>query len=137
MNASKLPKPQVTCAIIEQDGRILAARRNRKQSNGGLWEFPGGKIHEQESPADALRREIREELGVSIDIINRLPACSYCYPGFEITLIPFICILLEGPPQALEHEEIRWIAISDADSLQWSPADIPVLDEYRSYCGKS
>ena len=81
INEEEIP---VVCAIIEEKGMILAAQRGINQSNAGLWEFPGGKVHSGETAEQALKREIREELTVEINIVKQLEAVSYRYPWIFI-----------------------------------------------------
>lgn len=121
----------VTCAIIVAEGRVLAARRALNRSQGGLWEFPGGKLHEGETPEACILREISEELGAAVQIIARLPDCLYHYPDKSVCLIPFLCKPeKETDFQAIEHEEIRWCTLEELDALDWCPADLPVLRQY-------
>jgi 8-oxo-dGTP diphosphatase len=122
----------VVCAIIEQSGLILACRRGPRQSNAGLWEFPGGKIRQGESPKTALIREIREELGVSVEPRQQLTPVIHTYPWIVIRLIPFECGLKKGDPYPHEHSEIRWVDRNTAMALEWAPADRPILEEYYS-----
>jgi 8-oxo-dGTP diphosphatase len=125
---------QVVCAVIEDDaGRILACRRPQGKSLGGLWEFPGGKIEEGESPAAALQRELREELSIEVDVGPPLQPVIWHYDFGTIQLLPFRCRILSGQPSPVEHEEIRWCSQPDMDALQWAPADLPILDELRSF----
>lgn len=122
----------VVCAIIIRNGRFLAALRSEGQSRGGLWEFPGGKIHRGESPAQALIREIREELGVNIAVLDQLPTNVCHYSDISITLIPFAAKITDDKqPSAHEHDKIRWVDCAEAQKLDWAPADIPIL---RSLC---
>jgi 8-oxo-dGTP diphosphatase len=124
----------VTCAIIEQEGRVLAAQRARHRAQGGLWEFPGGKIHPGESAEACIRREIAEELGAAIHIVARLPACIYHYPKQSVRLIPFVCVPVKCADfQAIEHEQIRWCTDEELSELAWCPADISVLQQYRAW----
>ena len=121
---------QVVCAIIEKEGKFLAARKAAGLSNEGLWEFPGGKINRGESPEQALVREIKEEINIEIKIRKSLSPVIYHYPEKSIKLIPFICTFTEGSPEALEHEQIVFVNGNEAQDLEWAPADIPVLKEY-------
>jgi 8-oxo-dGTP diphosphatase len=121
---------QVVCAIIEKDGRFLAARKAEGQLNEGLWEFPGGKVNKGESPELALIREIKEEIDIKIEIRRRLSPVIYHYPEKSIQLIPFVCSITEGTPKAIEHELIMFVSGDEAKRLNWAPADIPLLKEY-------
>jgi 8-oxo-dGTP diphosphatase len=126
---------QVTCAIIEQNGLVLAAQRSAVSSMPLQWEFPGGKIHPGETPEDCLRRELVEELGIDIGIRQALPIARHRYPGFIITLYPFICVIQSGEPILREHAAVQWLKPGDLASLNWSEADIAVLHSYLSLYG--
>jgi 8-oxo-dGTP diphosphatase len=123
----------VVCALIlNAEGKILACQRNSNTSLAHKWEFPGGKIEPDESPEQALEREVSEELGVRISILKALTVVKHKYPGFEIILSPFLCeIDLLEIPRAIEHSEIRWVNLAEASDLDWAEADIPILKQYE------
>ena len=121
---------QVVCAIIERKGRFLGCRRNAGKTQGGLWEFPGGKVHGDETAEAALAREIREELGVEIDVGLALGRSVHKYDHGTIELIAYRCSILSGDLIAAEHEEIKWLDGKEAMTLPWAPADIPLLEIY-------
>lgn len=125
----------VCCAIIEEkiNGNILiwAAKKAKPAHNGGLWEFPGGKMELGESPSQALVREIREELHMQIACIRSLVPVAYCYPSHSIVLHPIICIpACSTLPVPAEHESIGLFTTNTLGKLAWAPADIPVLEAY-------
>ncbi len=120
----------VACAIIEKDGRILAAKRSRAQSHPGFWEFPGGKIASGEPPETAIVREIKEELCAAIRVKRRLEPVTFEYPGKRVTLIPFVCDGSRPLFVPLEHEEVRWVNGREAGSLSWLPPDREILAAY-------
>ena len=120
----------VTCALIEANGRVLAARRAASAARGGLWEFPGGKIASGETEAECLHREIREELGAEVELAERLPPVLYREPERTIRLIPFCCSLARGTPRPLVHERIQWLDGPGLLKLAWCPADRYVLRQY-------
>jgi 8-oxo-dGTP diphosphatase len=121
---------RVVCAIIEQNGEILAAKRSTCQPHGGCWEFPGGKINEDEEPKSAIVREIREELGADIKVLRVLDAVTHDYPDKRITLMPFVCRVENGELTALEHEELRFVDKKEAARLPWLPPDRLILEQY-------
>lgn len=121
----------VVCAIIERDGRFLIARRPAGKHLALKWEFPGGKIEQDEDEISALRRELREELLVEVEIVERLTPVEHCYPDRSLRLIAWRCRLVDSEPEAGEHEELRWIEIDDASDYDFPEADIPLLEEYR------
>jgi len=103
----------------------------------GFWEFPGGKIESGESAESCLIREIKEELNCDIKIIKSLPVFSHEYSDKHIELLPFICSIAGSEPTPIEHEEIRWIEISELNSLKWLPADVSVIEFLQSFNSKS
>lgn len=97
---------------------------------GLKWEFPGGKIREGESPEECLRRELREELGVRVDVGGGLEPTVFDYPAFRITLYPFVCRIESGEATAREHAELRWVSPADLRALEWAAADVAVVESY-------
>lgn len=120
----------VVCAIIEQGNSFLVARRNDSVSQAGLWEFPGGKVEQNEQYDKALIREIAEELGCTIVVKQRLSSNIHEYSDKTIELIPYICSISTGTPHAHEHAQILWVNAQSALQLVWAPADIPILQSY-------
>jgi 8-oxo-dGTP diphosphatase len=94
------------------------------------WEFPGGKVHEGESLEDCLKRELFEELTITVDILRKLPECVYLYPEFEITLYPFVCSIQSGEIVLKEHVDYLWLHPQSLLSLDWAEADVAVVREY-------
>ena len=122
----------VVCAIIERDGKFLIARRpDDGRHLARKWEFPGGKVEPGESATAALARELREELDVSVTIIEQLTPVEHRYPELSLRLIAFRCRLTSGTPQAGAHEELRWIGIEEVADYDFPEADLPILAEYR------
>jgi 8-oxo-dGTP diphosphatase len=119
----------VVCAVIEnpEDGCVLACRRPQGKHLAGLWEFPGGKVDAGESPEAALVREIREELGVAVTVGRALEPVLWSYEKGAIRLMPYLCFITDGSPQAIEHEELRWCAPDEVGALDWAEADVPIL----------
>lgn len=128
-NSASIP---VVCALIERDGRVLLARRPLHKHLGGQWEFPGGKVEPGESPAAALHREIREELGGKITALRALPPTAHDYQTVRIKLIPFICTLAaDSPPLVVhEHDALAWVLPDELRTHALAPADLPVVDSY-------
>jgi 8-oxo-dGTP diphosphatase len=120
----------VSCAIIERNGLVLAAQRSESMSMPLKWEFPGGKIKTGESPEESLRREIVEELDISINAHTPLSPSTHDYPSIRVTLYPFVCSILTGEIKRLEHKAVTWLPPDELCSLDWAEADRPVLDSY-------
>lgn len=124
---------RVTCAIIENDGKILAAQRSQVMSMPSKWEFPGGKIEPGEEADECIVREIREEIDAEIKIIHPLPGHIFDYGSTRIELIPFICKITGGALKCKEHEKIVWEIPEKLDVLDWAEADILILKDYMKY----
>lgn len=94
------------------------------------WEFPGGKVEGDESPEASLKREIREELGVEIELIEQLPSNFHIYSNIKLELIPFRCALKTFEIDLLEHLQINWLSIQKLQDLDWAAADVPIVNHY-------
>lgn len=133
MDASRQTRPrrpiEVVGAAIVRGGDVLAARRGRGKALEGMWEFPGGKIEANETPQAALVREIREELHCEIEVGAHVATTSYTYEFGTISLSTYVARLKDSSPIAMEHAELRWIAVRDLLSLEWAPADIHTVLE--------
>jgi 8-oxo-dGTP diphosphatase len=120
----------VTCAIIINGDKVLATQRSEKMNLPLKWEFPGGKIERNETAIECIIRELKEELNIEIEIVSKLTAHPYDYGEFKINLIPFVCNFLAGDIILTEHKDYKWFAKDDLRTLDWAPADIPVLEEF-------
>lgn len=122
----------VACAIIELEGKVLAAQRSATMSLPLKWEFPGGKIEVGETADECLIRELREELGVSVHIGAALSPATHGYPDFTVTLYPFTCRMAGGLITMHEHHALQWIEPQRLPELDWAAADLPVICEYMA-----
>ena len=119
----------VVAAIIhDAQGRIFATQRGYGEWKD-WWEFPGGKLEAGESPEEALKREIREELSTDICIEEFLCTVEYDYPKFHLTMHCYICSLLTEALHLNEHEDARWLKGNEPDSVKWLPADKIVVEQ--------
>ncbi len=121
----------VAVALFDARNHVLMARRPKGKLNEGLWEFPGGKVEEEEPPEDALVREIREELGVTLDAKNLSPLTFMTHDygkqmGRHVLMPLYACHAWQGTPEPMEGQEIKWVPAKDLLSLDLVPADIPL-----------
>ena len=122
----------VALALFDADGRLLLQQRPAHKHHGGLWEFPGGKIEDNESAASALEREIREELDCLVRVGQEITTTSHEYDFGIVTLTTFYCTLLSGTPRTSEHAAIAWLAPKDLLTLEWAPADIHAVAKIQT-----
>ena len=124
---------QVVAAVIRSGDEVLACRRRAHKAAGGRWEFPVGKVEPHESLVAALRREIREELSVDIDVGRLIVRATTTVRDQEIDLRCFEAILLgPAPTQSTDHDELRWVHVSQLDSLDWADPDYPMVSRLVS-----
>lgn len=107
---ARIPHHTVTAAVIFREGLVLIARRPPRGLLGGLWEFPGGKLEPGEELPDGLRREIREELGVFVEVGEKVGVFDHAYTHYKVTLHAYLCRLTIGEPAAMEASELRWVS---------------------------
>lgn len=116
----------VVAAVIMKEGKVFATQRGYGEFKDG-WEFPGGKVEAGESPEEALRREIREELEVEVNVGDLIDTIEYDYPAFHLSMKCYACTIDGGSPHLLEHEAARWRSADQLDSVAWLPADITLI----------
>jgi 8-oxo-dGTP diphosphatase len=120
----------VTCAIILVDSKILVTQRSENMSLPLKWEFPGGKLEENESELECIKREIKEELNIEIEVLYKLSNSIFDYGTFKINLIPFIANYISGEILLLEHKDYRLLDKTELLNLDWADADIPIVEEF-------
>lgn len=125
----------VVAAIIfrtTSDGtrQVFATQRGYGEFKDG-WEFPGGKIEHGETPENALKREIKEELATEICVNEKLGTIEYDYPTFHLSMQCFSCSVLSGNLQLLEHENAQWLSKENLMRVNWLPADVEILDKVK------
>ncbi|MCA3248274.1 MAG: (deoxy)nucleoside triphosphate pyrophosphohydrolase [Azospirillum sp.] len=123
----------VAAALIDADGRVLLARRPPGKAMAGLWEFPGGKLHPDETPEAALTRELAEELGIDLR-----PAClapltfaSHRYPDFHLLMPLYAARNWKGTPAPREGQELAWVRVEKLADYPMPPADVPLVAMLR------
>lgn len=122
---------EVVAAVIRRGGRIFATQRGYGEFKD-WWEFPGGKMEPDETPQQALVREIREELDTDISIGSLIRTVEWDYPGFHLTMHCFWCTLASAELHLLEHEAARWLSKDELLSVRWLPADEGILQDIRA-----
>ena len=121
----------VVAALIWEGDRFLACQRPAHKARGLLWEFVGGKVEPGESLEDALIRECREELDITVAPRDVFMEVIHEYPDLTVRLTLFNATIAEGTPKTLEHHDIRWITVGEIDGLEFCPADDEILKKLK------
>lgn len=121
---------RVVAAVIRKDDKIFATQRGYGELKGG-WEFPGGKIEDGETPQEALKREIEEELDTEISVGELIDTIEYDYPTFHLSMDCFWCEIVEGRLVLKEHEAARWLDRKTMDDVEWLPADVTLVGKIK------
>lgn len=117
----------VTAALMIRDGKILIAQRGGGEKLGGKWEFPGGKIEENESPEFCLKRELREEFGIDVEVGEFFHNSEFEYPEIKINLMAYWVKKFDGDMNLSVHSRVKWIDFGDLKRYDFAPADIPIV----------
>jgi len=123
----------VTAALIIEQGKILVTQRKKEASHGLLWEFPGGKVKEGEEPREALRREVKEELDVEVEVGLIFDAVFYSYPEYPILLLVYRCRIGKGSLKPIGCNDLRWVNLRELETLAMPPADDPIRKHLDSF----
>ena len=121
-----MKKIEVVAAIIRKEDKVFATQRGYGDWKD-WWEFPGGKMEPGETPEEALKREIREELDAEISVDKFLETIDYDYPQFHLTMHCFLCSLVGEALHLNEHEAARWLSAQNLNSVEWLPADLTLI----------
>ena len=116
----------VTAALTIEQGKLLVTQRKKDSSHGLLWEFPGGKVEEGEDPRGALRRELKEELDVEVEVEGLFDAVFYFYPEYPILLLVYRCRVEKGSLKPIGCHDLRWVTLRELETLVMPPADDPI-----------
>ncbi|MDX1922557.1 MAG: 8-oxo-dGTP diphosphatase MutT [Alphaproteobacteria bacterium] len=125
----------VAVALIDADGRVLLAQRPAGKEMAGLWEFPGGKVNQLETPEMALCRELREELNIetSPGCLYPLTFASHAYEKFHLLMPLYVCRMWHGTPQSVEGQKLSWVRINQLHEFEMPPADVPLIAALRDW----
>lgn len=122
---------EVVAALIWDKNRFMICQRPAHKARGSLWEFVGGKVEPGESKEEALVRECREELGVTVEVGDVFMEVTHQYPDITVHLTLFSASIREGVPQKLEHQDIRWITAEEIGKFSFCPADTEILEKLK------
>ena len=120
---------EVVAALVWRDDKFMICQRPAHKARGLLWEFVGGKVEPGETKEQALIRECREELNITLDVGEEFMDALHEYPDILVHLIVFNAAIIEGTPQKLEHNDIKWITPSDIPNFEFCPADVDILEK--------
>ncbi|WP_026712881.1 (deoxy)nucleoside triphosphate pyrophosphohydrolase [Flavobacterium daejeonense] len=120
----------VTCAIIFIEEKILVTQRSEDMKLPLKWEFPGGKVEGNENEIKCIKREIKEEINIEIDVFKRLSNSIYDYGTLKINLIPFLANYISGDIVLSEHKDFKLLDKSELLNLDWAEADLPIVEEF-------
>ena len=125
----------VAVALVDADGRVLLAQRPEGKSMAGLWEFPGGKVHDGETPEAALIRELNEELGIDVkeSCLAPLTFASHTYETFHLLMPLYVCRRWEGQIHGREGQQLAWVRPTRLGDYPMPPADIPLIPILRDW----
>lgn len=126
---------EVVAALIWEGDRFLACQRPAHKARGLLWEFVGGKVEPGETGREALIRECREELAVTLQVQDVFMDVTHEYPELKVHLTLYQATICEGTPQKLEHHDLRWITVDEVDQYPFCPADEEILKRIKMVYG--
>ena len=130
MPSEDVPHIRVVAAVINDQGRFLITQRRSAGLLGGLWEFPSGRVEDDESDEAALRRELRERVDVSIDVGDTLACRTHCYEGYMLDLRLYQATLTPGQePHPVGVDDLRWVTAGELENYRFPPADQETMDQ--------
>ena len=128
-----LPRIRVVAGILTRGESFLIARRRDGKSLAGYWEFPGGKLEDNETPEEALTRELKEEFSIDVLVEDYIGRAEYDYDHISIELLAYRASIHTGEFQLTDHDAIEWVTLEQASSYKLAPADIPILRQLGEF----
>ncbi|WP_287128209.1 8-oxo-dGTP diphosphatase MutT [Candidatus Cyanaurora vandensis] len=128
-----IPHRWIVVGLIVRAGEVLIDRRLDEGTMAGLWELPGGKVEADESPEQALQREVTEELGITVEVRELLVTLDHRYPTFDLTISAYHCRYQTGTPRPLASQELRWVKPEDLINYPFPPANYGLFDQIRPF----
>lgn len=121
----------VAAVIVDQKNKYMCVQRgiNSKSYLSEKWEFPGGKIEDNENHTEALVREIQEELKMRIEPVNHIITVEHSYPDFQLIMHAYLSKIIDGEPNLTEHLDLKWLPADQLSSLDWAAADVPIVEK--------
>lgn len=123
----------VAAVIIDDDHKVLCAQRGSEDRHPYKWEFPGGKVELGETPQEALRRELEEELSITTRINEKITESRFSYEAYDINLTLFDVSIKEGDLRLNVHHSVKWVPINEMETLEWLPVDYPLIPQVKNY----
>lgn len=123
----------VTAAIIENNGKFLIAKRKKGKHLENKWEFPGGKIENDETPERCLQRELKEEFGIDAKILDFVTESIFSYENVKIRLLAYRASYLAGEFQLNAHDEFKWVSIDEFNNYDFAEADLLIIEKLRTF----
>ena len=120
---------EVVCGVLKYDSKVLIARRNPGISNGGLWEFPGGKVEQHETHKQALKRELQEEMGITAEVLEYLGESLTTGTTVQINLHAYFCVSETTPKSSTDHDMIKLVEPRDLGDFNMAEADVPFIKQ--------
>jgi 8-oxo-dGTP diphosphatase len=125
---SERDRKLVVAGLVAHDGRVLITQRTAEQALPLQWEFPGGKVEPGEAPVAALARELREEIGVVVEVGRIWDVLFHAYPAFDLVMLVYTCRIVDGEPRAVEVADLAWVVPTELSRWDILPADRPLVD---------
>jgi 8-oxo-dGTP diphosphatase len=122
----------VVAGLVTADGKVLVTQRRADQSLPLKWEFPGGKIESGEGPVEALARELREEIGVEVEVGRVWEVLFHAYESFDLLMLVYHCVVASGEPRCVEVADLAWCAPSELSRYDILPADLPLVKRLQT-----